>query len=136
MTTRNRRPQPGKIVDVKPKKVVIISKPWGREEITYKDRHYVTKILTINPGHRTSLQYHEIKTETIIVLDGTLKLHRYRSITSPVEVSFHQKLEHVTFAPMDIHRLEATTDATLILLECSTNHLKDVVRLQDDYDRS
>ena len=131
-----RQPQPGKIADVKPRKVITITKPWGKEEITYKDRHYVTKILTINPGHRTSLQYHEIKTETIIVLDGTLKLTRHHNMTGPEDVSFHQRLEHVTFAPMEIHRLEATADTILVLLECSTNHLNDVVRLQDDYDRS
>ncbi len=37
----------------------IVEKPWGHEEIWAKTDRYVGKILTINPGHRLILQYHE-----------------------------------------------------------------------------
>ena len=50
----------------------IVEKPWGHEEIWAKTDRYVGKILTINPGHRLSLQYHEEKEETIYVLEGVL----------------------------------------------------------------
>jgi len=113
-------------------------KPWGSELITYQDHHYVTKILTINPGERTSLQYHENKTETIIVLSGRMMLHRLptRRTSDETDITYHERMEHFTFAPMEIHRLEATIAGPVILLECSTNHLNDVVRLVDDYARS
>jgi len=115
-----------------------IEKPWGSEVITYQDHHYVTKILTINPGERTSLQYHRTKTETIIVFSGRLMLHKSpnRRTTEQTDITWHERMEHFTFAPMEIHRLEATIDGPVVLLECSTNHLDDVVRLTDDYSRS
>ena len=121
-----------------PDKHTLTEKPWGSELLTYQDYHYVTKILTINPGERTSLQYHENKTETIIVLSGKLILHKLpsRNTTKDTFISTHEKLEHFTFAPMEIHRLEASIEGPVLLLECSTNHLNDVVRLNDDYSRS
>ena len=119
-------------------KHILTEKPWGSELLTYQDHHYATKILTINPGQRTSLQYHEFKTETIIVASGQLILHRLptRNPSKDTELSFHERLEHFTFAPMEIHRLEAGIGGPVILIECSTNHLDDVVRLDDDYSRS
>ena len=49
-----------------------IDKPWGKEEILVHTEKYAVKRITINPGHRMSLQYHELKEETIYVLTGTL----------------------------------------------------------------
>jgi len=117
---------------------VIVDKPWGSERITYQDHHYITKILTINPGERSSLQYHISKTETVIVLSGKLILHKLpsKNASKETEISVHERLEHFTFAPMEIHRLEASIEGPVLLLECSTNHLNDVVRLSDDYSRS
>lgn len=116
---------------------ITIDKPWGSERITYQDYHFVTKIIAINPGERTSLQYHENKTETIIVLSGNLILHKLpsRNLAEHTDITFHERLEYFTFAPMEIHRLEATLSGPVILLECSTNHLNDVIRLEDDYSR-
>ena len=50
-------------------------KPWGYEIIwaeSGKDTGYIGKLLHINSGHRLSKQYHEIKEETVYVLEGTL----------------------------------------------------------------
>ena len=43
--------------------IQVVKKPWGQEEIWAKTNRYVGKILTINPGHRLSLQYHKEKEE-------------------------------------------------------------------------
>ena len=52
----------------------IIDKPWGHEEIFAETASYVGKILFIRQGEALSLQYHEVKEETLRVLDGTLEL--------------------------------------------------------------
>jgi len=44
-----------------------VEKPWGWEEIWAKTDKYVGKILHINAFQRLSLQYHEVKDETILV---------------------------------------------------------------------
>ena len=47
-----------------------VDKPWGHELIWAHTDHYVGKILVIETGKRLSLQRHEIKDETILVLRG------------------------------------------------------------------
>ena len=51
-----------------------VEKPWGSELIWAETDRYVGKVISINPGKRLSLQYHEIKDEAILVTDGTLRL--------------------------------------------------------------
>ena len=48
-------------------KNTIVKKPWGHEEILAHTPSYVVKKMVINPGQRMSLQYHEVKEETIFV---------------------------------------------------------------------
>ena len=115
------------------KKEVI--KPWGKEVIWAQTPDYVGKLLYINEGHKLSLQYHEKKEETILVISGTLEIvvggHGRRGI-STLKLS-EGDTYHVT--PGTIHRFAATCGTNVVLAEVSTNYLDDVVRLEDDYDR-
>ena len=45
-------------------------KPWGHE-IVITCEHFILKVITIEEGHRTSLQHHEVKDEVIFIADGT-----------------------------------------------------------------
>ena len=112
-----------------------VIKPWGKEVIWAETQDYVGKLLYINEGHKLSLQYHEEKEETILVISGTLELtvsdHGRRGI-SVMKLSEGDSF-HVT--PGIIHRFAATCGSNVVLAEVSTNHLDDVVRLEDDYDR-
>jgi mannose-6-phosphate isomerase len=109
-----------------------IDKPWGHEEIFAETGTYVGKILVIRAGHALSLQFHEVKEETLRVLDGELDMitgpdiDNLRPIRMTAGVVFH-------VAPGELHRMVAVTDCSL--LEVSTNHLDDVVRLEDRYGR-
>ena len=110
----------------------IIEKPWGNEEIFAETADYVGKILFIRAGEALSLQYHEIKDETLRVLEGQLELVSGKD----VEHLESQVLDSGTvfhIPPGTLHRMVATTDCRL--LEVSTNHLDDVVRLEDRYGR-
>lgn len=114
--------------------VRFVPKPWGHEVIWATTPHYVGKILHIRAGHALSLQYHERKDETIHVLQGEM---RYRVGTR----DRLDALEEVTLRPGDsfrnepgtVHQMEAITDCDV--LEASTPHLDDVVRLSDRYGR-
>ena len=56
------------------KEIKVIEKPWGKEELLEKNDKYMFKRLTMHKGHACSLQYHEVKTETVYLLSGSLKV--------------------------------------------------------------
>jgi quercetin dioxygenase-like cupin family protein len=108
----------------------IVEKPWGHELIWAETKDYVGKILHINPNNRLSLQYHEIKEETVHVLEGTL-LNYTDEDSPPQRIKKGQSL-HINVG--QVHRFGAGSSLVRIV-EVSTPHLNDVVRLADDYDR-
>jgi quercetin dioxygenase-like cupin family protein len=112
--------------------VRIIDKPWGHEEIFAVTESYVGKILFVRSGEALSLQYHEVKVETLRVLDGEVELTTGAAIDS---LQTRRLGEGAVFhiAPGTLHRMVAVNDCRL--LEVSTNHLDDVVRLEDRYGR-
>ena len=110
----------------------IKDKPWGFEKIIEQNDNYVVKLLHMKKNHRCSLQYHEKKHETFYVVDGVLKFYIGKNVDDLEELVLH-KGESYTIEPFVIHRMEAIEDADYI--ECSTNFLDDVVRLEDNYGR-
>ena len=115
--------------------VKYVKKPWGHEEIWAHTEKYVGKILYINPNSKLSLQYHQEKEETIRVLKGTLYLHHEVKGTKDITVTrlVEGDVYHVPVGT--VHRFEAGDEA-VELVEVSTPQLNDVVRLQDDYQRT
>ena len=111
---------------------VRIDKPWGHEIWWAWTDDYVGKILHVKAGHRLSVQYHERKDETSYVLTGRLTLYKGGSaddlVATPVEPGSQWRN-----LPGQIHTIEAIEDADV--LEVSTPHLDDVVRLSDSYGR-
>lgn len=109
------------------------NKPWGYEDLWAKTDAYVGKIIFIKKGHRLSFQYHRQKVETVRILDGEMDLE----VEHPGEKRHVLRLKpgdsyHI---PNGVkHRMMAVTDC--ILVEVSTPHLDDVVRLEDDYGRA
>src|SRR5258706_5708144 len=51
-----------------------VAKPWGHELVWAKTDRYAGKVLVIETGRRLSLQYHERKLESILVMSGRLRL--------------------------------------------------------------
>ena len=111
----------------------IIEKPWGREEVVEINDKYMLKKLTMHAGHRCSLQYHNLKKETIYVLSGVLKITFGTSQTDLAEKLYYSG-DAITIPPGLIHRMEGVEDA--VYLEASTPEMEDVVRLVDDYQRT
>lgn len=107
-----------------------VSKPWGYEIIWAKTNNYVGKQITIAAGHRLSTQYHQFKEETIFIISGhmTLELQGCFEIVLKPGETYH-------IEPGIIHRFCANKGEDVHLIEVSTPHLNDVVRMEDDYGR-
>lgn len=111
----------------------VIEKPWGCEEVIEINDKYMVKKLTMRAGHRCSLQYHNLKKETIYVLSGVLKIIQGQTQDALIEKLYYAG-DAITIAPGLIHRMEGVEDS--VYLEASTPEMDDVVRLVDDYQRA
>jgi mannose-6-phosphate isomerase len=107
-------------------------KPWGYELLWALSDRYVGKILHVNAGHLLSLQYHTLKHESIYVLRGRM-IFRYRDAQGGLVDRAMNPGEAQQVPAGLVHQFEALEDCDV--LEASTPHLDDVVRLQDRYGR-
>lgn len=110
----------------------LIEKPWGSELVIEINDRYMMKKLTMWKGKRCSLQYHNVKCETIYVLSGQLRIYT-GSTQDDLQSRIYQADESITITPGVVHRMEAVEDS--VYLESSTPEMEDVVRLKDDYQR-
>jgi mannose-6-phosphate isomerase-like protein (cupin superfamily) len=109
-----------------------VDKPWGHELIWADTDRYAGKVIVIEAGRRLSLQYHEHKLESILVVSGRLRLHLDEG---DGEVRARE-LGPGGSALIPVgrrHRFEAIERVELI--EVSSPELDDVVRVEDDFGR-
>jgi mannose-6-phosphate isomerase-like protein (cupin superfamily) len=111
-----------------------IEKPWGYELLWTHTDHYAGKVIHIDAGRRLSLQYHDHKYESILVLSGTLLLHLGQGEDARV-IELEPGESH-DISVGDIHRFAAPPDTDVEIVEVSTPELDDVIRLEDDYNRT
>ena len=107
-------------------------KPWGHETIWAHTNHYVGKVLHIKAGHALSVQFHNQKDETIHLLRGEM-IYRVKGANGELQDMRLKAGESFRNEPLTVHQMEAVTDCDV--LEASTPHLDDVVRLSDRYGR-
>jgi len=110
-----------------------VEKPWGHEIIWVATDRYVGKVIHLAAGRRLSLQYHERKDESILVLSGLLRLH-LADADGTMRIEDLGPGAHRRIPVGRMHRFEAT-DADVELVEVSTPELDDVVRVEDDFGR-
>ena len=110
-----------------------VEKPWGYELIWAETDNYVGKVLFVKAGESLSLQFHRVKDESWLVQQGRAKLE----LGSAGDAMLTQEVigagATFRFRPGTVHRITALEDTTIV--EVSTNHLDDVVRLEDRYGR-
>jgi mannose-6-phosphate isomerase len=109
-----------------------VEKPWGWELVWAEAEAYVGKLLFVRAGHALSLQYHEVKDEAWLVQEGraTLELGEVDGALETLEIAAGDALR---YPPGTVHRVTALEDT--LIVEVSTPHLDDVVRLEDRYGR-
>ena len=128
-----------------------VNKPWGHEIwISWFKNHHVLKKIYMIEGNKCSLQYHEEKSETNLIVKG--KANVLKDIKLREGMSEKDALSHFNSIknidsyivnmspgdfwdnkPFEIHRVFSIYSYTAY--EASTNQLDDVVRLQDDNNR-
>jgi mannose-6-phosphate isomerase len=110
-----------------------VPKPWGHETIWASNDLYVGKILHVNAGQSLSVQYHNVKDETVYLLNGEMNYWVQLEGSDELQDQRLTTGEAFRITPGTIHYIEAVTDCDV--LEASTPHLDDVVRLKDRYGR-
>ncbi len=108
-----------------------VEKPWGYELIFADTDKYVGKILHVDEGEQLSLQYHEVKDETVFVSSGRLELEIQEGDELVAHILEPGEARHIP--PGTVHRMRALS--TCDVFEVSTPHLDDVVRMEDRYGR-
>jgi len=110
-----------------------VEKPWGWELIWAHTDLYVGKVLFVRAGHSLSLQFHNEKDESWYVQAGRAELELGEAGQGILNAEVITPGSSFHFAPGTVHRVTALEDTTI--LEVSTPHLDDVVRLEDRYGR-
>ena len=110
----------------------IYERPWGTYKTLELGDGYQTKIITVIPGGRLSLQKHFKRSEHWIVIKGV------PTITIDDQVKDYQVNEHV-YIPIEAkHRLENFTSKEVAIIEVQIGSYlgeDDIVRYDDIYKR-
>ena len=106
-------------------------RPWGMEEILTINEPATVKILTIDPGQRTSLQYHNHRKEFWKMIEGeaTFEINgKMIEAKNGDEVDIENKMTHRLIGK----------DKPAKILEISFGEFdeNDIVRISDDYGRA
>jgi mannose-6-phosphate isomerase-like protein (cupin superfamily) len=120
----------GEIIDPR-EGIFTVTRPWGQFQQFVSNEPVTVKIITVEPGHRLSLQTHECRGEFWQVLDV------------PIDVTVGNRTwtaepgESVWVPCQAVHRMANTGDRPGRLLEIAFGDFDeaDIVRLEDDYAR-
>lgn len=111
-----------------------VEKPWGYELIWARSEEYAGKLLSVNAGQQLSLQFHRQKDESWYLLEGVAELEFAAAGEKTTTSEVVRPGAAFRIRPGTVHRIRALED--VLMLEVSTPHLDDVVRLEDDYGRA
>jgi NDP-sugar pyrophosphorylase family protein/mannose-6-phosphate isomerase-like protein (cupin superfamily) len=111
----------------------VVHKPWGKEEWLALNDFYCYKRIYINAKYKTSYQYHQFKHETNYIISGTAEVW-LENDEGVVEKKIMGAGDFFDVTPPKKHRVIAITD--IILQEVSTPHVDDVIRINDEFNRT
>lgn len=111
----------------------IYVRPWGFYKTTVLNDYYQAKVISIMPGKRLSLQYHNHREEHWIVVHG-------RGLVQLEQSTLEVSCGHSVFIPKGaLHRLANTDEReSLIITEVQLGDYlgeDDIIRVEDDYGR-
>ena len=110
-----------------------VEKPWGHELIWALSEQYAGKVLFVRAGSSLSLQFHKEKDESWYVESGRARIELGEVGQAVLSEEVVGPGAAFRYRPGTVHRVTAIEDTTI--LEVSTPHLDDVVRLEDRYGR-
>ena len=108
------------------------SRPWGTYEVLLDAENCKVKRITVLPGQRLSLQYHEKRDELwqIISGKGILTLNDTEFVLEEQDTFTIFREQH--------HRIKNIGEEDLVFIEIQTGDYfgeDDIIRIQDDYGR-
>ncbi|MCL1902269.1 MAG: phosphomannose isomerase type II C-terminal cupin domain [Alphaproteobacteria bacterium] len=109
------------------------TRPWGQWAVLEAGDSFIVKRITVNPGGRLSLQYHNHKDEVWIIAGGCGEVQTGQDKRN-VKTG-----DVVTIPKQTPHRIFNNGNEPLIIIETQTGAFLDegdIVRLQDDYGRA
>ena len=111
--------------------IFTIERPWGNFQQFVSNHPVTVKIITVEPGHRLSLQTHDHRGELWQILDAPIE------VTVGDRTWSAQPGEAVWVPSHTVHRMANHGDGAGRLLEIAFGDFDeaDIVRLHDDYAR-
>ncbi|WP_044561438.1 mannose-1-phosphate guanylyltransferase/mannose-6-phosphate isomerase [Azospirillum sp. B4] len=110
-----------------------VYRPWGYYQTLHEGERFQVKRLTVNPGHKLSLQKHFHRAEHWVVVNGTA------TVTRDGETHIVRENESIHLPLGSAHRLENAGKIPLNLIEVQSGAYlgeDDIVRLEDSYGRT
>lgn len=111
--------------------IFVVERPWGRFQQFVGNERVTVKTITVEPGHRLSLQTHGHRAEMWHVLDGEVDVR-------VDDRSWVARAGEMVWVPSGAtHRLGNSGDARARVLEIAFGDFDeaDITRLEDDYTR-
>jgi mannose-6-phosphate isomerase len=109
------------------------NRPWGTWEVLATGPEYALKRITVLPGQRLSLQYHNHRSEHWTIVSGEAEVEINGVLLRRIGG------EHVHIPLRAAHRIRNTGNQPLVFIEVQVGqHLDelDIIRLDDDYGRA
>lgn len=106
---------------------------WGSWEVIAVGANHVVKSITVTPGKRLSLQYHNHRSEEWTIVQGNAK------ITLNEDVFYASYGKHISIPKSALHRIENVGECNLVFVEVQHGDQleeNDIVRVSDDYGRA
>src|SRR5690606_4003151 len=102
-------------------------RPWGEWHVIHVGENHVVKIITINPGQASSLQYHNHRNENWIILTG-------QALITIGDQNLTKNVGESAFIPAGVHhRIANVSDAVMQFIEIQTGPQldeNDIIRLE------
>ena len=117
-------------------KIKKVKKPWGRETWFAQTDAYMGKLLYVMIDKQVSLHKHETKEETMYLMLGNIEVLTSLDDGITMVHDFNMKRgDSFHVLPNRIHSMRNIGDSIALLLEVSTPHPDDSVRIRDFYGR-
>ena len=108
-------------------------RPWGRYFVLQDETNYKLKRIEVEPGQRLSYQYHNKRSETWIIIEGSA------IVTIDDKSKEYNAGESVVIPLRSRHRVGNKSNSLLVFIEVQTGTYfgeDDIIRLSDDYERN
>jgi len=108
-------------------------RPWGRYFVLQDEANYKLKRIEVEPGQRLSYQYHNKRSETWIIIEGSAL------VTIDENSKEYNAGESVIIPLKAKHRVENKSNSLLVFIEVQIGSYfgeDDIIRLNDDYGRN